>query len=311
MSRDRKTGFTLIELSFSIAFIAVLLIAIAAITSNMIATYRRGLLLKQVNNYGTELVSDFRKSIANATTTGFEGLCKNLYGSNLASYTNCITDEAKSLISFYDVAEIEVGRVGMSEIEAPVHGVFCSGTYSYIWNSGYFGNAKVITKPDEGQRIGLKYTNMNGENAVVKPSNLRLLKVLDPTRSICAAIMATEYGKSGDGGDLTDYYEKDSDEYYINIIDKTKIKEEPIELLPSDGGNGNFAIYDLEVSISDQDKLGKNSFYSGSFILGTIEGGINIKASGDFCAPPGEYGQSSFDYCAINKFNFAMRATGE
>ena len=55
--------------------------------------------------------------------------------------------------------------------------------------------------------------------------------------------------------------------------------------------------------------LGKASFYSVSFILGTVQGGINVMSSGNFCKAP-EEDDSNFDYCAINKFNFAAQATG-
>lgn len=306
----RATGFTLIELSFSIVFIAMLLIAIATITTNMIATYRRGLILKQVNNYGTELVNDFKKSVANATITSFEKLCKSVYDTNAS---DCIDDEAKSLINFYDSAEIELDRNNISgSLTVPVHGAFCSGSYSYVWNSGYlFSETTVSTKPDANKGVGLKYKNSDNSIVIIAPSQLRLLKVLDPTHSICAATIATGYKTSGDSGSMLNRYKKESGDYYIDITEKTKITEEPTELLPGDGGNGNFAIYSLNVSVSDQDNSGRNAFYSGAFILGTIEGGVNIKASGDFCAPPGEYSQSEFDYCAINKFNFAMSATGE
>ena len=43
-----------------------------------------------------------------------------------------------------------------------------------------------------------------------------------------------------------------------------------------------------------------------------MQGGINVTAAGNFCAAPNDYGNDqNFDYCSINKFNFAARATGK
>ena len=48
-----------------------------------------------------------------------------------------------------------------------------------------------------------------------------------------------------------------------------------------------------------------------SFILGTLRGGANVNVSGEFCATPGSNSSvEDFDYCAINKFNFAARTLG-
>ena len=59
------------------------------------------------------------------------------------------------------------------------------------------------------------------------------------------------------------------------------------------------------------------------FILATYRGGVNIKSNGDFCegsdskdgtrdsTDSDEMTLNDFDYCAVNKFNFSARATGE
>ena len=39
-----------------------------------------------------------------------------------------------------------------------------------------------------------------------------------------------------------------------------------------------------------------------------------MKTAGNYCVPPKDYNKkdyANFDYCAINKFNFAVQATGE
>ena len=63
---EKKEGFTLIELSLSIAFISVLSLAVALIITNSISAYHRGLVLNQINTTGMELVDDMRAAVQNA-----------------------------------------------------------------------------------------------------------------------------------------------------------------------------------------------------------------------------------------------------
>ena len=58
-------------------------------------------------------------------------------------------------------------------------------------------------------------------------------------------------------------------------------------------------------------ELTSSAYYSGTFILATLRGGININSTGEFCSDPPDNLNTDFAYCAINKFNFAMKADGE
>ena len=101
----------------------------------------------------------------------------------------------------------------------------------------------------------------------------------------------------------------------FDITSYGPVEETPIDILSnretgegdSEGSVGNnLAIYDLASATPAESSAGNSLFYSVSFILGTIQGGINVKASGNFCATPADYELENFDYCAINKFNFAI-----
>ena len=70
------------------------------------------------------------------------------------------------------------------------------------------------------------------------------------------------------------------------------------------------AIYDISSTAPAASPDKANMFYSVSFILGTTRGGANIKANGKSCAAPQDSALADFDYCAINKFNFAVQANG-
>ena len=82
--------------------------------------------------------------------------------------------------------------------------------------------------------------------------------------------------------------------------------EEYEELLAKDSG---LAIYDISVPFPAVSESAKAAYYSVSFVLGTKDGGVNILTSGDYCEPP-EGINSNFNYCAINKFNFAAQTGG-
>lgn len=251
-----KKGFTLVELSLSIAFIAILSITIVLIINNAISTYRRGLTLNQVNTVGMDLVDDIRVAVQNSPA--------NLFGSCIDEND---TDEMKC-INVIKTANVKVNGQQLENV--PVKGAFCTGLYSYAWNSGYF--FATDAELDSDGMITLR-----GER-------IRLLKVEDKNRSVCAAI--------SDGDDA------------LEIDDGTEVEM----LLVNDSAN-NMVLYDFSVAMPAIDSANSSAFYSISFILGTVQGGINVMSSGNFCKPPKD-NNSNFDYCAINKFNFAAQANG-
>ena len=72
----------------------------------------------------------------------------------------------------------------------------------------------------------------------------------------------------------------------------------------------DLVLYDLYFSPPALSATRENSFYAASFILGTRRGGISIKEAGNNCKPPSD-DYSELEYCAINKFNFAVMAGGK
>ena len=52
LTHRTQSGFTMVELSITLAFLALLLISIAVITTNIIAIYQKGMTLKAVNSVG-------------------------------------------------------------------------------------------------------------------------------------------------------------------------------------------------------------------------------------------------------------------
>ena len=95
------------------------------------------------------------------------------------------------------------------------------------------------------------------------------------------------------------------------IVSEFKGKDKnPVVLLANDGSNP-LALYSFTSALPAVNGLENAAFYSMSFILGTVQGGINVMSMGNFCeAPESSSSAENFDYCAINKFNFAAQANG-
>ena len=281
----RRQGFTLIELSLSLVFIAVLSLIVALLTNNMVLSYRRGLTLKQINATGMDLVSDMKTAIQNSPTGSVIKYCDVVYN-DAGMINECKEKRGEVLVSFNRTAKVHLSKDKTIE-EVPVVGGFCTGTYSYLWNSGYFFTVKSGSYPEiEGaSEISLKYA----EGKEIK--DFRLLKVRDPNRAVC--VVAANAGDE-----------------LINVESGGIDGESSVDLLGNTSQYTGLAIYDLTAGAPASSSSLGGLFYSVSFILGTVQGGINVKASGNFCSTPNDYNDKSFDYCAINKFNFAARAIG-
>lgn len=289
-----KKGFTLVELSLSIAFIAILSITIALIINDAISTYRRGLTLNQINTVGMDLVDDMRAAIQNSPAKVVAEICDEVFKGNGSQETsqrnNCKSDGGRKFVSIVKAStnSDKVKIKGEEKEGVPLYGAFCTGAYSYVWNSGY-----LFTEDNSSlERASLSYEYDGTEE---NPNDFRLIKVRDENRKVCRSGLVEGDSKY--------------DEFGTNQFEVGEITEEPVVLLSGSGDTANaLALYDLSVPAPAADGVNA-AFYAVSFILGTVQGGINVMSSGNFCATPDEY-DSNFDYCAINKFNFAAQANG-
>jgi len=297
-----KKGFTLVELSLSIAFISILSITVALIINDAISTYRRGVTLNQVNTTGMDIVDDLRAAIQNSPAKSVKGECGSNYnGSSMSDErTACEDDGARKFVEVKKVMDVDIDNDGVVEKNMPAYGAFCTGAYSYIWNSGYFyaenmplagvgGNAQLVYKDDENNSITV--------------SDFRFLKIKDQRRAVCiSAVNGVDHEKYPTGDiDISSTFD---------ISGYGALTEEPEVILANDSINP-LALYDLSAAAPASNGLGTDSYYSVSFILGTVQGGINVMSAGNFCKTPESYDSlENFDYCAINKFNFAAQATG-
>jgi type II secretory pathway pseudopilin PulG len=93
-NNHNKSGFTLVETMMSVVFISILLIAIGTVSMHIINTYRRGVVVKMVNETGRAISDDIRASLSSGNFSFDRG-----------DYVN-----------------------------RPGYGILCTGKYTYMWN---------------------------------------------------------------------------------------------------------------------------------------------------------------------------------
>ena len=201
---SRKTGFTLTELTVAIAFFSILLLTIATVTINMTKNYHKGLSLKSINTIGLGLIDEFSSAVSESPVFDAESLCKTLgnigdkttvldengdptrdgAGNIIYEYINgengadrCMNDHAKEFIhqQFEEEITVEKNTV-QNDKDLPTGGVFCTGKYSYVWNTGY------VISQDETNHSMTSYFYSGGTRL---GDGFRLRKFYDTGRSFC------------------------------------------------------------------------------------------------------------------------------
>ena len=285
-----KDGFTLVELSFSMLFLGVLSLSVAFIIVNTVAAYQRGLTLSRINTVGSDLVDDMRASVRSSSAGSVLSMCDQLTGQ---AKSDCISDNATKYVTYEKKENVKVGDA--SEDTVSIYGAFCTGTYSYIWKSGYYDvpEAEFYSK-----NAGTVEILMDGEE---KWSVARLTKVQDTMRAICRSMVNDKY----------EYVNSDAavGTFDISGIGAGRLTGEKVDLLSADGGN-DLSVYDLGVSQPVISEGGNNVLYSVSMVLGTTASGMNVTQNGGDCVAPKDGSGSYSNYCAINKFNFAVQVNG-
>lgn len=305
--QQSKSGFTMVEFSLALAFISLLLIGISVIASNVITIYQRGLAVKAVGSVGRGLVEEFTTAINSAPSVDTASLCSShVNGANMDA---CKKDNANNFIFQHKLGRRVAPGNETDTPDTQMGGVFCTGNYSYVWNT-YYGTE------NGGSPLNLVYYDSANNSATshntTKLSDFRLIRVKDPSYRVCSAVTNSNY--TSNINNVTD----------IDITHLANGRENVIDT-PEQGFLNSFdldlQLYELTMFPISQDQVTLRTFMSGTFILATERGNINIERSGDYC-DINRFDQnqetttalfdlgSEFTYCSINKFNFAARTAG-
>lgn len=285
--KSKRRGFTMVELSFSIVFISSLLLLLTFIILQVTSIYQKTMSVKAVNATGRELIDQFSRSISASTLVSTNSRCASV---DEGYRDECIKDNAFRFIYHqYESSNFQVSGRDLDE-PVPTSGAFCTGLYSYLWNTGYVLNQD--NRGAETYRATIKYEI---DDETIERNNFRLLRVYDPTSKMCR----------GNVNGSTYSFRTEAN----GIVYELPAGEEPTELLSS--AEADLALYDLRIFHPARHVYSGQAYYSGTFVLGTLQGQIDIYANGDYCKAPPSNDLGEFTYCAINKFNFASQATGE
>ena len=262
LNNSEKSGFTILELAIAMLFISFLLLAIGFVSVQLAVIYEKGITIKVVNNNGRELIDEFSRT-------------------NFLSRYDQTLDYKYTFTQNRDNINIRNDESNRQNVQ--LHGAFCTGAYSYVWNTGY-----ALNLDDSPENENKKAILKMGDETKTK---FRLARVNDSRRAVCANKTkddATLSGNEYDAGDQASNY---------------------VELLSA--SENDLVFYEFIMYRPAVYEAAGHALFAGSFLLGTMKGDIDITTTGNFCevSRPDSFA-SDFSYCAINKFNFAARATG-
>lgn len=240
MSRvDKQNGFTVIELMLAMAFVSVLMMAIAMTVMQLANMYNKGTTLRAVDQAGRAISRDMQTTLSSAQpldvgTDGRDGL-------NFKS---------------------QVFTTGDASL--PGGGRLCTGTYSYVWNTGRSLRQQRPVNTYEG----------SGDNEI------RLIKVHDPGAAYC------------------------------NNTAQAIAPDRAVELLSA--GDRELAVQSLSIAREAVDGTTQQALYRIVLEVGTNDEGSldetpTITSIDTTCKPPSD-AQSQRDFCAVNRFEFTVRA---
>ena len=272
--KQHKKAFTIIEFVLAMTFLAVLLIGITTITMRILDIYQKGLALRAINATGRDILNDLSRTI------GGSPIVENINPVSTDKIDITQVDIRKTYRSYFNET-----MMTFNEKTVQSGGVFCTGSYSYIWN-----DAPAIRSVREDSTYKNQMFLINGEY-------YKFARIPDHERKACERV------------------DEESDQLKTKQI--TGIPPEDVVSLISDD-ESDLALYDFVILPATQNNITGQIFYSGMFIIATMRGGVNVLTNGDYCTGSDtmyssevEATDQEFDYCAVNKFNFAMRATGE
>lgn len=124
---SRQSGFTIIELTLAMAFVSLLLVAIALTVIQIINIYNKGMTMKDVNQAGRAISTDIRQTLSESEP----------FDPNDTEHKHSCLQNANGGCEM-------LSSTNSSGSSDPLGGRLCTGTYSYIWNYKFKKNGSAI-----------------------------------------------------------------------------------------------------------------------------------------------------------------------
>ena len=278
--KKHKKGFTIIEITLAMTFLAILMVSIATLIMRVTNIYQKGLAMRAINATGTEIIEDITRTVGAASyLVDIHSQDAELGGNGVMEYDNNYKLVEKY---YYDYTVYNENHNGKN-FNVQYFGVLCTGDYSYIWNTARALDPDFTTK---------NFITVNGEK-------VKMVRVYDREQTQC------NKDKNGSVANL-------AKRNYLPVTINVPV-DNVVELINND--EMDLALYEFNITPATQSAITRQSFISANFILATRQGGININANGDFCRGEDnefkdEYEGTMFNYCAVNKFSFSARTGG-
>lgn len=278
--KEHKKGFTIIEITLAMTFLAILMVSIATLIMRITNIYQKGLAMRAINATGTEIIEDITRTVGAASyLVDIHSQDAELGGNGVMEYNNNYKLVEKY---YYDYTVYNENHNGKN-FNVQYFGVLCTGDYSYIWNT-----ARALD-PDFTAK---NFITVNGEK-------VKMVRVYDREQTQC---------NKDKNGSVVNLAKRNYLPVTINVP-----ADNVVELINND--EMDLALYEFNITPATQSAITRQSFISANFILATRQGGININANGDFCRGEDnefkdEYEGTMFNYCAVNKFSFSARTGG-
>lgn len=278
--KEHKKGFTIIEITLAMTFLAILMVSIATLIMRVTNIYQKGLAMRAINATGTEIIEDVTRTVGAASyLVDIHSQDAELGGNGVMEYDNNYKLVEKY---YYDYTVYNENHNGKN-FNVQYFGVLCTGDYSYIWNTARALDPDFTTK---------NFITVNGEK-------VKMVRVYDREQTQC---------NKDKNGSVANLAKRNYLPVTINVP-----ADNVVELINND--EMDLALYEFNITPATQSAITRQSFISANFILATRQGGININANGDFCRGEDnefkdEYEGTMFNYCAVNKFSFSARTGG-
>ena len=278
--KEHKKGFTIIEITLAMTFLAILMVSIATLIMRVTNIYQKGLAMRAINATGTEIIEDITRTVGAASyLVDIHSQDAELGGNGVMEYDNNYKLVEKY---YYDYTVYNENHNGKN-FNVQYFGVLCTRDYSYIWNTARALDPDFTTK---------NFITVNGEK-------VKMVRVYDREQTQC---------NKDKNGSVANLAKRNYLPVTINVP-----ADNVVELINND--EMDLALYEFNVTPATQSAITRQSFISANFILATRQGGININANGDFCRGEDnefkdEYEGTMFNYCAVNKFSFSARTGG-
>jgi len=277
-----RAGFTIIEMMLAMTFVSILMVLVAILVINMTDIFTKGVTIRDLNSTGRLVMDDIVRAIAASPPLN--------------------TADRQSYF-----------------VQTPNGGRFCTGVYSYIWNQvviGPNGVPRIFGSADSDHGAN-RFGKITPSGAYVELSQQEIIdhELLTPLRFVKVSDFGRQYcGVPGTAAwrpyVIVEDQRHNPDEFITDHSVGTMIGR-PLELLGT--SETDLAIADFVVFNPSVSRTAGQVFYSVSFVLSTVRGvtGATDGAITPVTCQPPAISQTEFNYCAINKFNVAMRTSSQ